>query len=165
MLLFSIVSISFVSFWLIVLCVCDVYSIMAGKGAKKRNSKDSTGSKEKKKGGKKKNGRATGGSAAKSSKIQGDIFSDGAMENAYLICHNVQVHFDRLRMRLSIFVPTIDYSMRFWFWRTMTFFFFNLWFVPFRMCWKRVVFHGLKRKRRKESESKLNYVQKVMTVK
>lgn len=60
---------------------------MAGKGAKKRNSKDSTGSKEKKKGGKKKNGRTTAGS----SKIQGDIFSDGAMENAYLICHNVQV--------------------------------------------------------------------------
>lgn len=65
---------------------------MAGKGSKKRNSKDSTGSKEKKKGGKKKNGRATGGgSSAKSSKIQGDIFSEGAMENAYLICHNVQV--------------------------------------------------------------------------
>ncbi|XP_055324801.1 small lysine-rich protein 1 [Sitodiplosis mosellana] len=64
---------------------------MAGKGAKKRNSKDSTtGSKEKKKGGKKKNGRSTGGSSAKSSKIQGDIFSEGAMENAYLICHNVQ---------------------------------------------------------------------------
>lgn len=65
---------------------------MAGKGAKKRNSKDSTGSKDKKKGGKKKNGRsAGGGSSAKSSKIQGDIFSEGAMENAYLICHNVQV--------------------------------------------------------------------------
>lgn len=68
---------------------------MAGKGNKKRNSKDSTGSKEKKKNGKKKkNGRTTGGSSsAKSSKIQGDIFSDGAMENAYLICHNVQVLF------------------------------------------------------------------------
>lgn len=64
---------------------------MAGKGAKKRNSKDSTGSKEKKKSGKKKNGRTTGGSSAKSSKIQGDIFGEGAMENAYLICHNVQV--------------------------------------------------------------------------
>lgn len=64
---------------------------MAGKGAKKRNSKDSTGSKEKKKGAKKKTGRSTGGSSAKSSKIQGDIFSEGAMENAYLICHNVQV--------------------------------------------------------------------------
>lgn len=65
---------------------------MAGKGAKKRNSKDSTGSKEKKKTGKKKNGRSAGGSSAKSSKIQGDIFSEGAMENAYLICHNVQVN-------------------------------------------------------------------------
>lgn len=64
---------------------------MAGKGAKKRNSKDSTGSKEKKKTGKKKNGRSAGASSAKSSKIQGDIFSEGAMENAYLICHNVQV--------------------------------------------------------------------------
>lgn len=65
---------------------------MAGKGTKKRNSKDSTGSKEKKKSGKKKNGRTAGGSSStKSSKIQGDIFSEGAMENAYLICHNVQV--------------------------------------------------------------------------
>lgn len=69
---------------------------MAGKGAKKRNSKDSTGSKEKKKGGKKKNGRSAGGSSAKSSKIQGDIFSEGAMENAYLICHNVQVVLNNL---------------------------------------------------------------------
>lgn len=64
---------------------------MAGKGAKKRNSKDSTGSKEKRKTSKKKNGRSAGASSAKSSKIQGDIFSEGAMENAYLICHNVQV--------------------------------------------------------------------------
>lgn len=68
-----------------------ILSGMAGKGAKKRNSKDSTGSKEKKKSGKKKNGRSAGASSAKSSKIQGDIFSEGAMENAYLICHNVQV--------------------------------------------------------------------------
>lgn len=74
------------------------FNEMGGKGKKKRNSKDSTASKEKKKGGKKKNGRASGGgggggasSSAKSSKIQGDIFSEGAMENAYLICHNVQV--------------------------------------------------------------------------
>lgn len=63
---------------------------MAGKGKKKRNSKDSTGAKEKKKGGKKKSGR-NGGGSGKSSKIQGDIFSEGAMENAYLLCHNVQV--------------------------------------------------------------------------
>lgn len=66
---------------------------MAGKGNKKRNSKDSTGSKEKKKG-VKQNGRSNvASSSIKSSKIQGDIFSDGAMENAYLICHNVQVCF------------------------------------------------------------------------
>lgn len=67
---------------------------MAGKGNKKRNSKDSTASKDKKKNGKKKkNGRTTAASrSAKSNKVQGDIFSDGAMENAYLICHNVQVY-------------------------------------------------------------------------
>lgn len=62
---------------------------MAGKGKKKRNSKDTGGNKEKKKGGKKKGGRSSG--SGKSSKIQGDIFSDGAIENAYLLCHNVQV--------------------------------------------------------------------------
>lgn len=69
---------------------------MAGKGKKKRNSKDSTGSNGKKKGtGKKKGGGGGGGgSSGKSSKVQGDIFSEGAMENAYLLCHNVQVdHF------------------------------------------------------------------------
>lgn len=59
---------------------------MAGKGKKK---KDAGANKEKKKGGKKKAARATG--SGKSSKIQGDIFSDGAIENAYLLCHNVQV--------------------------------------------------------------------------
>lgn len=64
-----------------------------GKGKKKRNSKDSTGSNGKKKGtGKKKGGGAGGaGGSGKSSKVHGDIFSEGAMENAYLLCHNVQV--------------------------------------------------------------------------
>ena len=72
---------------------------MGGKSKKKRNSKDSTGSQngggngngggEKKKGkGKKKGG---GGGSAKSSKFHGDIFNEGAMENAYCVCHNVQV--------------------------------------------------------------------------
>lgn len=61
---------------------------MAGKGKKK---KDTGANKEKKKGGKKKAGRTSG--SGKSSKIQGDIFSDGAIENAYLLCHNVQVCF------------------------------------------------------------------------
>lgn len=70
--------------------VTSTFDGMAGKGAKKRNSKDSTGSKEKKKTSKKKNGRSAG-TSAKSSKIQGDIFNEGAMENAYFICHNVQV--------------------------------------------------------------------------
>lgn len=66
---------------------------MAGKGKKKRNSKDSTGSigsggdKKKGKTSKKKGGCAS----AKSSKFHGDIFNEGAMENAYIVCHNVQV--------------------------------------------------------------------------
>lgn len=65
---------------------------MAGKGKKKRNSKDSTASNgsggDKKKGGgksKKKTG------SGKSGKFQGDIFNEGAMENAYFVCHNIQV--------------------------------------------------------------------------
>lgn len=70
---------------------------MAGKGKKKRNSKDSTASNasggDKKKGGgksKKKTG------SGKSSKFQGDIFNEGAMENAYFVCHNVQVGMYRI---------------------------------------------------------------------
>lgn len=66
-----------------------------GKGKKKRNSKDSTGSNgapKKKGGGKKKHGGGGGGgSSGKSGKVHGDIFGEGAMENAYLLCHNVQV--------------------------------------------------------------------------
>lgn len=68
------------------------HSAMAGKGGKKkRNSRDSTadsqGSDEKK---------STKAAARKkigtsSSKFQGDIFNEGAMENAYIVCHNVQV--------------------------------------------------------------------------
>lgn len=65
---------------------------MAGKGNKKRNSKDSTKAKDKPKPKKRKNGHSGGGSGtSKSSKFHGDIFNDGAMENAYLVCHNVQV--------------------------------------------------------------------------
>jgi hypothetical protein len=29
--------------------------------------------------------------SGKSGKFQGDIFSEGAMENAYYLCHNIQV--------------------------------------------------------------------------
>lgn len=65
---------------------------MAGKGKKKRNSKDTSNGKEKKKSGKKKGGRKATAGSGKSSKIQGDIFSEGALENAYLLCHNIQVH-------------------------------------------------------------------------
>lgn len=68
---------------------------MPGKNKKKRNSKDSTGSGNgKKKGGggkSKKKGAGGGGGSGKSSKFQGDIFNEGAMENAYYVCHNVQV--------------------------------------------------------------------------
>lgn len=65
---------------------------MTNKGRKKRGSKDSTSSnagsgdgdkKEKKEGGKKK---SSGGKS-----IGCDIFNDAAMENAYYVCHNVQV--------------------------------------------------------------------------
>lgn len=69
------------------------FEMAGGRGKKKRNSKDSTGSNGKKKStGRKKGGRGGGaGSSGKSVKVQGDIFSEGAMENAYLLCHNVQV--------------------------------------------------------------------------
>lgn len=72
---------------------------MAGKGKKKRNSKDSTGSNDKpsKKGagGGKSKGKKSAGKG-KSSKFQGDLFSEAAIENAYLVCHNIQVKFKRV---------------------------------------------------------------------
>lgn len=75
---------------------------MAGKGKKKRNSNDSTASKGSE--GKKAVGDGDGGDgggrkklgSAKGSKFQGDIFNEGAMENAYVVCHNVQ---DLLKVR------------------------------------------------------------------
>lgn len=73
---------------------------MAGKNKKKRHSKDSgvasgagdgaepsaqrRGSKSVTKGKKSSKG-------SKGSKFQGDIFNENAMENAYYVCHNVQV--------------------------------------------------------------------------
>lgn len=70
---------------------------MGGKGKKKRNSKDSSSSNngngeegEKKKDGKKKS------SGSKS--LGCDIFNDVAMENAYYVCHNVQVNIN-IRVR------------------------------------------------------------------
>lgn len=68
---------------------------MAGKSKKKRNSKDSTSSnagsgegddKKKKEG---ISGSKKKGGVGKS--IGCDIFNDAAMENAYYVCHNVQV--------------------------------------------------------------------------
>lgn len=75
-----------------------------GRGKKKRNSKDSTGSNGKKKGSSRKKGGGGGGacSSSKSGKVQGDIFSEGAVENAYLLCHNVQVS-ERISLWLEIF--------------------------------------------------------------
>lgn len=78
---------------------------MGGKPKKKRNSKDSTnsgnsgsgaGDAGKKKGGKKKSG------SAKSAKFQSDIFNEGAMENAYCVCHNVQVCIFRIEKILIV---------------------------------------------------------------
>lgn len=69
---------------------------MAGKNKKKRNSKDSTSSNAGSGEGddkKKKDGTA-GGSKKKAGvgkSIGCDIFNDAAMENAYYVCHNVQV--------------------------------------------------------------------------
>uniref|UniRef100_A0A182QI81 Small lysine-rich protein 1 n=1 Tax=Anopheles farauti TaxID=69004 RepID=A0A182QI81_9DIPT len=88
---------------------------MGGKGKKKKGAKDSSGTgggaaggggsgtpakekpeaeegdeedgEAKPKKGKGKKGKGKGG---KSSKFQGDIFNEAAMENAYYICHNIQ---------------------------------------------------------------------------
>lgn len=85
---------------------------MAGKGKKKRNSRDSTasnGSDEKKKAAGGKQSRKKIGSA-KATKFQGDIFNEGAMENAYCVCHNVQVLFWRHALQLAdnlVFVLSI----------------------------------------------------------
>lgn len=65
---------------------------MAGKGKKKRNSRDSTVSNTSGGDGKKAaKGKKKLGGSAKTTKFQGDIFNEGAMENAYCVCHNVQV--------------------------------------------------------------------------
>lgn len=65
---------------------------MAGKGKKKRNSKESIDSGEGGSGGKKKGGKSKKKTnSGKATKFQGDIFNEGAMENAYYVCHNVQV--------------------------------------------------------------------------
>lgn len=69
---------------------------MAGKSKKKRNSKDSTSSNAGSGEGddKKKKDGAAGVSKKKGGvgkSIGCDIFNDAAMENAYYVCHNVQV--------------------------------------------------------------------------
>jgi hypothetical protein len=54
-------------------------------GGDEENKDDKAGGEEKKTSKKSKK------TSGKSSKFQGDIFSEGSMENAYLLCHNIQV--------------------------------------------------------------------------
>lgn len=69
-----------------------------GKNKKKRHSKDSgvtagagDGSEQGARRGSKSVGKKKKSSKSKGSKFQGDIFSEVAIENAYYVCHNVQV--------------------------------------------------------------------------
>lgn len=72
---------------------------MAGKTKKKRHSKDSGtpsggdgAEQQQQRRGSKSTGKSKKGpKGSKGSKFQGDIFNDAAMENAYYVCHNVQV--------------------------------------------------------------------------
>lgn len=72
--------------------------VMGGKGKKKGKSKKQPSSAAAEEDGaegeangtaKKGKGKGKKGKAGKSSKFQGDIFSESAMENAYYICHNL----------------------------------------------------------------------------
>ena len=56
-----------------------------GNESSDKEEEEENGNGEKKKKGKK------GKSKGKSSKFQGDIFNEAAMENAYYVCHNIQV--------------------------------------------------------------------------
>ncbi|CRL03609.1 CLUMA_CG016156, isoform A [Clunio marinus] len=77
---------------------------MGGKGKKKNKGKkaaaagDEDGGENGETSGSTKKGKGKGkkGKAGKSSKFQGDIFSEAAMENAYYICHNLM---DALKAR------------------------------------------------------------------
>lgn len=72
---------------------------MAGKNKKKRNSKDSgvtaggdgAEQPQQRRGSKSQGKSKKSSKGSKGSKFQGDIFNDAAMENAYYVCHNVQV--------------------------------------------------------------------------
>lgn len=80
---------------------------MAGKGKKKRNSKDSTESG----GNGKKKSKKKSSSKGKSAKFHGDILNEAAMENAYYVCHNVQVNvqkeiFEDTNKRLQFYSRT-----------------------------------------------------------
>lgn len=81
---------------------------MGGKGKKKGKSKkqaveaaDEEGGENGEANGSAKKGKGKGkkGKAGKSSKFQGDIFSESAMENAYYICHNLM---DVLKVSFSV---------------------------------------------------------------
>lgn len=62
---------------------------MPGKGKKKKSKKKTEGDDDDEEGGGGGGGKK-GKSKKSSSKFQGDILSDAAMENAYFCCHNVQ---------------------------------------------------------------------------
>lgn len=74
---------------------------MPGKNKKKRHSKDSGVASGAGDGSEaaapRRNSKSVGKSkkskGSKGSKFQGDIFSEAATENAYYVCHNVQVRF------------------------------------------------------------------------
>lgn len=79
---------------------------MAGKGKKKRHSKDSGvtsgdgGEQPAQRRGSKSVGKSKKSSkGSKGSKFQGDIFNEAAMENAYYVCHNVQVSWNLFKYR------------------------------------------------------------------
>lgn len=82
---------------------------MGGKGKKKGKTKkqaaaaaDDEGGENGETNGSAKKGKGKGkkGKAGKSSKFQGDIFSEAAMENAYYVCHNLM---DVLKVKQNSF--------------------------------------------------------------
>ena len=63
-----------------------------GKGKKQAAAGEEAGEENGEEAPKKGKGKGKkGGKGGKSSKFQGDLFSESAMENAYYVCHNVQV--------------------------------------------------------------------------
>lgn len=88
-----------------------------GKNKKKRHSKDSGVSgaggdgaeQQQPRRGSKSVSKGKKSSKSKGSKFQGDIFSEAATENAYYVCHNVQVG-DKVPLKVSDLIQTQFYS-------------------------------------------------------